>query len=261
MPNTSEMIDVLEDCKLFLEDAFNCGFNQAELIKRINEVLAVPVPAPKIVWEETGKLPDAQPMYKECSQPAPKPLIDLYDAKGYSRTIVCPDYDANNVCPSPCLNKDCPKHAAFVPARRRLYIDGACSGNPGPGGYAVVEDGVVTRCGWLPRTTNNEMELHAALAAVSFLPAGSKVTIITDSRNVIGWLTGTYQINVPHIAAAARAYFNLVREMNIDVAFEKVLGHSGEPNNEMADREAKWQVNIAKLAGSVNPSANASRQI
>src|SRR5262245_13152359 len=67
----------------------------------------------------------------------------------------------------------------------RIYTDGACSGNPGPGGY-----GVVLVCGphckelsrGFAHTTNNRMELRAAIAGLESLKRPSMVTIVTDSR-------------------------------------------------------------------------------
>ena len=82
------------------------------------------------------------------------------------------------------------------------YTDGACSGNPGPGGWGVVliaRDGerlLKTRelCGGEPQTTNNRMELMAAIAALEALDRPSTLTVVTDSvyvrDGVTRWIHG-----------------------------------------------------------------------
>jgi ribonuclease HI len=79
-----------------------------------------------------------------------------------------------------------------------VYTDGACDPNPGPGGWSAIfsVDGVKTRVlrGGEPATTNNRMELTAALRALESLPAQATVTIYTDSqylmRGITRWLPG-----------------------------------------------------------------------
>ena len=88
-----------------------------------------------------------------------------------------------------------------APAKGLLaaHTDGACSGNPGPGGWAVVfsrSDKIVKEfSGGLPASTSNRMELTAVLEAVRRAPKGSRLEIHTDSRNVVGWLTKQYKRN------------------------------------------------------------------
>jgi ribonuclease HI len=80
-----------------------------------------------------------------------------------------------------------------------VWTDGACSGNPGPGGWAaiVVPAGggdVVELSGGDPDTTNNRMELTAALEGLRFLPAGGHACVVTDSllmlKSMTLWLDG-----------------------------------------------------------------------
>jgi ribonuclease HI len=82
-----------------------------------------------------------------------------------------------------------------------VWTDGACSGNPGPGGWAAIvvpapEAGgaPVEHSGGEPETTNNRMELTAALEGLRALPPGSRVAIVTDSQLMINsmtqWLEG-----------------------------------------------------------------------
>lgn len=123
-----------------------------------------------------------------------------------------------------------------------VWTDGCCLGNPGPGGAGVVIElpgGLTGRIGRpLGPTTNNRAELLAVGIALEALAAHSQesMTIHTDSQNVIGWLTGVFRVN---------ANGDLVREIQdclrefASVSFVKVRGHSGDPNNEAADRLAQ----------------------
>jgi len=82
------------------------------------------------------------------------------------------------------------------------YTDGACSGNPGPGGWGVLliarkNDEILKEselCGGEPETTNNRMELQAAIEALNALSRSSTITIITDSSyvkdGITKWLAG-----------------------------------------------------------------------
>jgi ribonuclease HI len=124
----------------------------------------------------------------------------------------------------------------------QVWTDGCCKGNPGPGGAGVVivlPDGSMGRIGRpLGATTNNRAELLAVRIALEGLAAHSheSITIHTDSQNVIGWVTGAFRVN---------ANGDLVREIQdclrefASVSFAKVRGHSGDPNNEAADRLAQ----------------------
>jgi len=140
----------------------------------------------------------------------------------------------------------------------RLYAftDGACSGNPGPGGWGALlqarEGGVVSRerelSGGERLTTNNRMELMAAIAALEALERPSAITIVTDSAYVKGGLTGWihgWKRNGWRTAdkkpvknedlwrrldAAAQAH---------QVTWEWVKGHAGHPENERADELAR----------------------
>jgi len=80
-----------------------------------------------------------------------------------------------------------------------VWTDGACSGNPGPGGWAAIVVPAhggepVELCGGAAHTTNNRMEYTAALQALRSLPAGSRVCIVTDSRlmldSITRWIAG-----------------------------------------------------------------------
>ena len=76
---------------------------------------------------------------------------------------------------------------AAVPEPVVVYTDGACSGNPGPGGWAwaVAPDGTPSAAGGEARTTNQRMEITAALEAVRTLAAGGPVVVVSDSTYVV----------------------------------------------------------------------------
>jgi len=85
------------------------------------------------------------------------------------------------------------------PGEALIWTDGACSGNPGPGGWAAIvvgpgEGDRVELSGGEPHTTNNRMEYTAALEGLRSLPAGGAVCIVTDSRLMLDsmtkWLAG-----------------------------------------------------------------------
>jgi ribonuclease HI len=73
-----------------------------------------------------------------------------------------------------------------------VWTDGACSGNPGPGGWAAIvvsDDGTVELSGGEPHTTNNRMEYTAALEGLRALPPASRACIVTDSRLMLDSMT------------------------------------------------------------------------
>jgi len=128
-----------------------------------------------------------------------------------------------------------------------VYADGACKGNPGPGGWGVllVEGGRERELhGGEPATTNNRMELTAVIRALEALPHGSRVRLYTDSQYVQkgmkewihdwkrrGWRTADKKPVKnddlwKHLDELAR---------NHKVEWHWVRGHDGHPGNERAD--------------------------
>ena len=96
-----------------------------------------------------------------------------------------------------------PKLAGALPEARPgevvIWTDGACQGNPGPGGWAAIladDSGAVVaeRSGGLPATTNNIMEMTAALEGLRALPDDARAVVVTDSRylhdGMTSWLAG-----------------------------------------------------------------------
>jgi ribonuclease HI len=131
-----------------------------------------------------------------------------------------------------------------------IYTDGACSGNPGPGGWgARLEgpDGVQELSGGEPDTTNNRMELTAAIEALQALPNGSEVTLTTDSTYVKDGMT-SWIINWKKRGwktAAKKPVKNVDLWQKLDaqcarhaMSWKWVKGHAGHPGNERADELA-----------------------
>lgn len=119
------------------------------------------------------------------------------------------------------------------------YTDGASIGNPGNAGWAVLFDNGVLISDPLPRTTNNVAELTAIWMAVEHAPADcTHLTIRTDSKLAIGWITQGWQVRHAHISALLNTYFRAKKDRNITVTFEKVKGHSNDERNNIVDRAA-----------------------
>jgi ribonuclease HI len=124
------------------------------------------------------------------------------------------------------------------PPRLIAYADGSCLGNPGPGGWGVVligNDGTLEFSGAATSTTNNRMEITAAVEALRKLPSGVEVTIRTDSR---------YLVNTMTLGWKRRENLDLWKILDVEVAqrkvrWEWVRGHAGNPFNERADQLAR----------------------
>lgn len=128
-----------------------------------------------------------------------------------------------------------------------VYTDGACSGNPGPGGWAWAVPGGRWASGCSPATTNQRMEIEAALEAVRALPG--TLTVVSDSTYVVNcfrdrWYEGWKRkgwLNSQRKPVANRdlwePFIDLVLERG-DVTFQWVKGHAGDPNNDLVDRLA-----------------------
>ena len=128
-----------------------------------------------------------------------------------------------------------------------VHTDGACSRNPGPGGWSVVFGLNGTAVAEFSgsgsgNTTNNRTELTAVREAIRLAPMQAQLDIVTDSRNVIGWLDGGFKRNDPAIAALCREIDELrttrAGANGGAITFKYVRGHNGDPMNERADQLA-----------------------
>ncbi len=137
-----------------------------------------------------------------------------------------------------------------------IYTDGACSGNPGPGGWGalmIARDGNTVLkerelCGGEEHTTNNRMELLGAIHALEALERPAKITVITDSayvkNGVTSWIHGwkrngwktSNKKPVKNVELWQRIDAAQARH---DVTWEWVKGHAGHPENERADELAR----------------------
>ena len=124
-----------------------------------------------------------------------------------------------------------------------IWVDGACSGNPGPGGWAAILISGQHRkeiSGGNPATTNNEMEMEAVLQALLSIKAQHcSVTIHTDSANVIGWMAQGWKCKTPNLIRARENIRAVCNRMSLAVSYVKTVGHGGDPLNDLADALAR----------------------
>ena len=136
------------------------------------------------------------------------------------------------------------------------YTDGACSGNPGPGGWGALliareGDAVLKEralCGGEAETTNNRMELLAAIHALETLERATALTIVTDSSyvkdGITKWIHGWKARGWKTAAKKPVKNEDLWKRLEEatgrhDVTWEWVKGHAGHPENEKADELAR----------------------
>ena len=128
-----------------------------------------------------------------------------------------------------------------------VWTDGACSGNPGPGGWAWATRDGRQDSGGSRRTTNQRMEIQAALEAVTALPG--PLVVVSDSTYVVncfrdgwwrGWLARGWVNSAKKPVANRDLWEPLVTTVGErgEIAFRWVKGHSGDPMNDLVDRLA-----------------------
>ena len=146
------------------------------------------------------------------------------------------------------------KEICGVSTETLIYTDGACRGNPGPGGWGAIlryNGQEKTLYGAEPMTTNNRMELMAAIQALESLRRPCKVRLTTDSqyvqKGITEWLGNWKRRGWK--TAAKKPVKNVDLWMRLDVAvaehdirWEWVRGHSGHPENELADTLANQAI-------------------
>lgn len=136
------------------------------------------------------------------------------------------------------------------PKHVQLYTDGACSGNPGPGGWAclLVYKGTQKELsGGAPQTTNNQMELTAVIQGLTLLKEKCAVDLYTDSKYVLEgatlWLDGWIQKGWKK--ADKKPVLNMEYWQQLlpllqkhEITWHWVKGHAGHPQNERVDQLA-----------------------
>lgn len=149
---------------------------------------------------------------------------------------------------------------------RTVYTDGACSGNPGAGGWAALicfsDRSQVELTGYSAHTTNNQMEMQAAIAALEFIgrhlaehPQTQPIALFTDSKYLLdgiskwikNWKRNNWQTSTKQAVKNQDLWQSLDRlitqlKPQVKVEWHWVAGHSGNPGNDRCDFLARSQI-------------------
>jgi len=135
-----------------------------------------------------------------------------------------------------------------------IFSDGACSGNPGPGGYGtILRSGRHEKelSGYDPETTNNRMELLGAIRGLEALKKPCRVRLVTDSQYLVkgmtewisGWLKKDWKNSKKEKVANRELWERLLELARIhDIEWVWVKGHAGHPENERCDELARKEI-------------------
>lgn len=141
-----------------------------------------------------------------------------------------------------------------------IYTDGACRGNPGPGGWGVVlryQGNLKTMNGFDPETTNNRMELTAVIEGLRALTRSCDIELHTDSKYVMQgvteWLSNWKRNGWKTAAKKPVKNIDLWQQLDEEVTGHEidwnwVKGHSGIEDNEFADQLANAAIDAETLA-------------
>jgi len=141
-----------------------------------------------------------------------------------------------------------------------MYTDGACRGNPGPGGWGVVlnyQQNRKTLRGYDPETTNNRMELTAVIKGLRALNRACEVEIYTDSKYVMQgineWIANWKRNGWKTAAKKPVKNHDLWQQLDAEIAshnvdWKWVKGHSGIEGNELADQLANEAIDAKGVA-------------
>ncbi len=149
-----------------------------------------------------------------------------------------------------------------LPGETMIWTDGACSGNPGPGGWAaivVAPDSATTELsGGEPHTTNNRMEFTAAIEGLRSLPEATQICLVTDSKLMIDsmtkWLAGWRRKNWRTAAGKPVKNQDLIEALDAELArhpnlrWHWVKGHTTARETALNDRADELAVEAAREA-------------
>lgn len=129
-----------------------------------------------------------------------------------------------------------------------IYTDGACSGNPGPGGWGAIliwKDTIKEIFGYMPNTTNNQMELTAAIEALKAVKKEVPIKIYTDSeyvkKGITEWIHGWKKSNWKNGKVKNIELWQQLDALSskFQIEWHWVRGHDGNKYNELADSLAR----------------------
>lgn len=126
-----------------------------------------------------------------------------------------------------------------------IYTDGSCLGNPGPGGWAAIiyfEGDEQEIYGFEPNTTNNRMEMIAAIEGLSYVPVSCNIQLMTDSQYLISGATSwMYKWKKEGKIKKNADLWNKILELSEfhNINWIKVKAHSGDHKNNLVDRMAR----------------------
>lgn len=149
----------------------------------------------------------------------------------------------------------------------QLYTDGACSGNPGPGGWAAIlnfKGKEKELSGSMPNTTNNRMELFAVISGIGALKEPCTVDVYSDSAYVVnafqkkwidnwqknGWLNS--EKKPVENSDLWKLLLQIIRIKKHDVTFHKVKGHADHPENNRCDELARAAISDFRKTNGMN---------
>jgi ribonuclease HI len=140
-----------------------------------------------------------------------------------------------------------------------IFADGACSGNPGVGGYgAILRSGVrqTELSGCDPMTTNNRMELTAIIKALEALKRPCKARVVTDSNYIVqgmtswifSWLKNNWKNSQKQQVVNKDLWEKLLHFSNVhDIQWQWVKGHNGHAENERCDELARLAIERCRM--------------
>ena len=143
---------------------------------------------------------------------------------------------------------------AMINKKVEVYTDGACSGNPGPGGWGAtirMNEETFDLNGGEKNTTNNRMELTAAIKALEYIDKSYEITLFTDSSyvkdGITKWIHNWKKNNWKTASKKPVKNSDLWEELDTlhndrNVEWKWVKGHDGDPGNERADELARMGI-------------------